>query len=408
MAIPLHHSRMSLHKGMLLANAGLLSSIVVGLLSVVSPCHTSAQEASSSSVTRVLGTVKSISGSTITLSTDSGMEVTVQLQEGARLLRVEPGEKDLKNAAPLELHDIQVGDRLLVRGKNSADGKSLLAASVIAMKKADIAQKKARDTEEWQKHGVGGLVSSVDPSSNTIAVTTSALGNTKSVNVHVSKETVLRRYAPGSVKFDDAKPAPLSEIKPGDQIRARGTRTADGAELSADEIVSGSFRNIAGTILSIDSAAATITVTDLASKKAVAVKITADSQLRKLPPPMAQRIAGRLKGPQADSSAPAAPAAQKSAPQQGGSEGPSARGGPGQSGPSDLQQALSRMPAATLADLNKGDAVMIVATSAGENAAVTAITLLAGVEPILEASPKGGASILSPWSLNTGGGDAGP
>jgi hypothetical protein len=65
------------------------------------------------------------------------------------------------------------------------------------------------------------------------------------------------------------------------------------------------------------------------------------------------------------------------------------------------------MPAATLADLQKGDAVMVVATEGGPNATSTVITLLGGVEPILEASPQSGAStILSPWSLSSGGGEA--
>jgi hypothetical protein len=66
------------------------------------------------------------------------------------------------------------------------------------------------------------------------------------------------------------------------------------------------------------------------------------------------------------------------------------------------------MPSATLADLQKGDAVMIVATPGASDGSVVAITLLAGVEPILQASPTGGQSILTPWSLSSApGGDAG-
>ena len=49
----------------------------------------------------------------------------------------------------------------------------------------------------------------------------------------------------------------------------------------------------------------------------------------------------------------------------------------------DLQQIISRMPAATISDLQKGDAVMLVGTEA-TSSEVTAITLLAGVEPILQ------------------------
>jgi len=362
-------------------------------------------------VTRSLGTVKAISGKSITLTTDAGSDISVLLQDGARLLRVEPGEKDLKNAAPFELRDLQPGDRVLVRGKMADDDKSLLAASLIAMKKMDIAQKQAHEREEWQRRGVGGLVSAVDPSSGTITITTTAAGTSKDVAIRASKNTVLRRYSPNSIKFDEAKAAPIGEIKAGDQLRARGTRSADGSELTADEVVSGSFRNIAGTIASIDSSAGTITVMDLTSKKSVVIKVTGESQLRKLPPPMAQRIAARLKGssgdgpPAAAGQRPAEPSATNGiAPTH--SAGRPDSGQPAQ-GPSDLQQALSRMPAASLSDLNKGDAVMIVATSGTQDGGATAITLLAGVEPILEASPNGGQSILSPWSLSSPGGDPG-
>jgi hypothetical protein len=368
------------------------------------------QASAQAAAARSLGTVKAISGKNLTLSTDAGAELHVIVQDGARLLRVEPGEKDLKNAAPLQLEDVQPGDRILVRGKMADEGKSLLAASIIAMKKLDIAQKQTREREEWQRHGVGGLVSTVDPSTGTIMLTTTTLGATKNLAVHISQNTVLRRYSPASTKFDDAKVAPVTEIRPGDQLRARGSRSADGTELTADEVVSGSFRNIAGTISSIDSSAGTITVNDLASKKTVTIKVSSASQIRKLPPPMAQRIAARLKGDAANSPSAASgetPRPSQQPPAANDSGGTRRGAGDSLQGSGDLQQILSRMPAATLADLNKGDAVMVVATPGTADGGVTAITLLAGVEPILEASPKG-QSILTPWSLSTGGEPATP
>ena len=85
--------------------------------------------------------------------------------------------------------------------------------------------------------------------------------------------------------------------------------------------------------------------------------------------------------------------------------GPSA-GGPGGNGPPDLQRTLSRLPNSKLADLQKGDAVMIVSTEGGDSDSVTAITLLAGVEPILTAAPnRSASSLLSPWSLGAPGGE---
>lgn len=358
-----------------------------------------------SAAAKSVGTIKTISGRTITLTADSGGEVTVVLEEGARLLRVEPGEKDLKQAAALDLQDLQPGDRILVRGQTAADGKSLLAISLIAMKKLDIAQKQAREREEWQRHGVGGLVSAVDLSTGTIAITTAALGANKTVAIHTSKDTALRRYAANSIKFDDAKTAPISEIKPGDQLRARGVRSADGAELTAQEVVSGSFRNIAGTISSINSSDGSITVLDLATKKPVAVKITAESQLRKLPPPMAQRIASRLKGaPPEAADSNARPRGTETPVTKNASQSSPGGGRDSSQGPTDLQQAISRIAPASLGDLNKGDAVMIVASSGAKEDETIAITLLAGVEPILE-SPKA-QSILTPWSLSSAGGEA--
>jgi hypothetical protein len=44
----------------------------------------------------------------------------------------------------------------------------------------------------------------------------------------------------------------------------------------------------------------------------------------------------------------------------------------------------------------------------GSDGTGTAIILLTGVEPILQAAPNAsGASILTPWSLGTPSGDAG-
>src|SRR5260370_23562880 len=126
------------------------------------------------------------------------------------------------------------------------------------------------------------------------------MGGNRDLAVQIAKGTIVGHYAPDSVKFDDAKPAPASQImaqiKAVDQLRARGTRNPDGSEVSAEEVVSGAFRNIAGSIKAIDPASNTMTVQDAISKSAVVVKVSSDSQMKKLPAEMAQRIAMRLKG----------------------------------------------------------------------------------------------------------------
>jgi hypothetical protein len=285
------------------------------------------------------------------------------------------------------------------------------------MKAEDIAQKQTQEREEWQRHGIGGLVKSVDAASGAITISTLTANGPKDVVIHTDKDTVLRRYAPGSVKFDEAKAAPIAEIQSGDQLRARGTRSADGSEFTAAEIVSGSFRNIGGTVTAVNASAGTLTVNDIATKKQVELKIAPDSQMRKLPQAMAQRIAARLKGDASSANgATGVPGGgtqptPANAPAAGGpgGNGSGGTGGPrGAGGGGDIQQFLSRLPTSSLSDFLKGDVVMVVATAAQAGGQPTVITMLGGVDPILQSSSQAqAASILTPWSLNQGGAAAG-
>jgi len=68
----------------------------------------------------------------------------------------------------------------------------------------------------------------------------------------------------------------------------------------------------------------------------------------------------------------------------------------------DMEQVLQRAPAIKLADLQKGEALMMVSTEGASD--VTAIKVLAGVEPLLE-SPEASRNLLANWSMG-GGADA--
>jgi hypothetical protein len=402
-----------------------------------------APSAPATSVMKPVGTVKSINGNQITLQPDSGTEVNILIQDSTRILRTAPGQTSLKDATPMTLQELQVGDRMLIRGTASDDGKSVVAISAVVMKQSDVAARQQQQREDWQKRGVGGLVKSIDPNTGIIQLSVTSFAATKNITVNTSKSTVIRRYSPDSVKFDDAKPGTLAQINAGDQLRARGTHSPDGTSLDAEEVVSGTFRNIAGTVSSTDPGQNTISVMDLITKKPLVVKITPDSQLRQLPAMFAQRIAMRLKGGPGDqpngespnggspngaanngmrtNSPPAgagsagqgpgtrSPGGYSGGGYQGGAGGYSGGGANRSGGPPDFQQMLSRLPAVTLADLHKGDAVMIVATEGSGTSSPAAITLLSGVEPILTASPNSGraATLLSPWNLgSSAGGDA--
>src|SRR6266702_1763696 len=274
---------------------------------------------------RQLGTVKAISGNSLTLTTDAGQQGAVGVADAARILQLAPGSTDLKSAQAITLADIAVGDRVLVTGKAGDDAGSLTASRVILMKSGDIAQKNEAEKADWQKRGSGGLVSVVD----------------------------------------------------------------------------------VGT--------GTLTVKDLATKRTMTVKVTANSDVRKLPAQAAAMFAARAKGgalaadanggAQSPGAGQAGAGARRGPGDMGPGPGAGGPGGMGRSAGMDLSQMLARLPNETIGDLKVGDAVMIVASQTEPGTAtVTAVTVLAGVEPILAATPSGApAMTLSPWSVGGGG-----
>src|SRR5271156_3677656 len=139
------------------------------------------------------------------------MPVTVR--DNARCLRIERGQKTLAGASPFSLSDLATGDRGMARGSANPDGTTLAATMLVAIKGADIAQKQEKEREDWQKRGTGGLVKSVDPAAKAVTVSTGA-GGTRMITIHATPATIVRRYAPGSVKFDQAVKGTLAEIKP--------------------------------------------------------------------------------------------------------------------------------------------------------------------------------------------------
>jgi hypothetical protein len=386
----------------------ILGSLVLigGLTGVVPPtaCSILAQQtnAQPATVSHVVGSVVSVKGQSLTVKPDSGPPTTVTVADSARVMETTPGAKTIAGAKPIHLTDLAVGDRVLVAIHPAADGSGSSASLVVAMREADIAKEHQAEEADWQRRGVGGIVKSVDAAAGTVTI----VHMNTTVTIHTTPKTVVRMYEPGSIKFSDTKVSSLDQMQPGDQLRARGNRSADGAELQADEIVAGNFRNIAGSVISTDPAANSLTVKDFKTKKPQVIHMNADSQLHKLDPKVAQAIAARL---QASSGHEGAGGQARASATPSTSPHPTkgqiaAEAGEGRGG-ENISQMLQRAPTILLPDLHRGDAVMIVATQ-GAPGSLTACTLLAGVEPILDASA--GQSLFSAaWSLGGQGGGGG-
>lgn len=336
-----------------------------------------------------LGTIKTISGSMLTMATDKGLTVTVSVAAGAKIYQLPVGSTDLKTAKPGQLTDVAVGDRAMVTGKAGDTPDTLTAIRVILMKSSDIAQMQEQQQADWKARGTGGIVSTVDPATGTITIAS----GTKKLTIATTSKTAFKRFAGDSVKYQDAKPGKITDIQAKDQLQARGEKSADGLSMQAEEVISGSFENLSGELLTVDAAAGKITLKDLASKKILSVNVTANSEIKNMPAMAATRFAAQSNG------------GAQGGGRRGGGAAQDASGGDSsrRSAGADLSQMMTRFPAITLADLKKGDAVMIVASDpAAGSSAATAVTVLTGVDAILTANPNGGMDLS--MSLGGGGG----
>jgi len=340
---------------------------------------------------RAIGVVTKIQAVGFTLHTDAGPDVVVVLGEGVSFLRVPPGVTNLNSATKIALSDISVGDRVLVRGRASDDQKSIVATSVLAMTKSDLASAREVERSDWQRRGIRGTVQSVNPDTKEVAILaptgSPASGNaTHLVTVSLSSNAVLLRYAPDSVKFSDAKPSTFQQIKVGDQVRALGTKSEDGNRFAAEKLVSGAFRTFGATVVSVDAQSHTVNVTDVASGQPILVRTNGDSKLLRLPGAVAQQLA------KLNTTAQDGKSGDKTADQ-----------------PPDMEQVLGSVPVLDLAELKPGDSLMVVSTEGTKPSEVTAIDIFAGVEPIFAARPKDSKqAVLGPWSLGMNGGEGGP
>lgn len=351
-----------------------------------------------------VGEVTAIADNKISLQTTDGA-IDVVLSTSTAFKKVSAINPNLQQAAASSLTEVSVGDKLLVTGAVAADKKSVPAKNVFIMTKSDIAQRDVAERDAWRTRGVSGKVTAIDFSKQqvTIAARGGMAGTTNVVMTPKSGAKYLR-YASNSNKYSDAKASSLAEIKIGDEVRAIGDKSEDGATIQADQILSGAFKTVVGTITAIDTAKNEITIKEAQGGKTAIVALTGNSVLKKFPADMAMMMAGGGmrpggmgqpgqggQGGNVMMRPPQQPAGQTQG--QGGNAGmgqggmrPGGGMGGGMRGGRDLDAMLDRMPAISIADLKVGDAIGASSMEGNSADRYTAIKLVAGVEPFLAAA----------------------
>ena len=345
--------------------------------------------------TRIYGKVTEVNGPAgqMTVKTDAGSVVTVKLSEKTTYERMPPGETDRAKAVKITLTDITVGDGLYARGRVSEDRKSVPAQQVVIVSQSDIAKKQDKERAEWRQRGILGIISALNPASKEITITFRSMMGPLPVIIPVTDKLKMLRYAPDSIRFSDAKPSSLAELKVGDQLRALGQRSADGTHFTAEKVVTGSFRTVAGLVTAIDAATGEVKINDLQTRKPLTVVIKQDAVLRRFPQDMAMMMAmggGAGRGPGGPGAAGASPAngAQGNPSGQPGGRPQEPGAGPGNGpraggGGMNIQAMLEQLPTISLANLKVGDTIIVSSTTGTDPSRLTAITLVSGADTLL-------------------------
>jgi hypothetical protein len=348
--------------------------IAVGVCAVV---LSFAQTASKSFV----GTVAGFRPETaeVELKPDNAPAVVAKFTPETVAQRVAPGEKDLKKAETIKMTDVAVGDRVLA----TLEAGTVNLRRIVDMSLADIAKRNEADRLDWTRRGISGMVVSKNGADVTLKMRTMA-GEVQAV-VTVGEKTSFKRYAPDSVKFADAQDSKLADVGVGDQLRARGKKSEDGLKVTADDVVFGTFLTRAGSITAVNAETGEVTVKDMASGKPLLVKVTADSQLKKMPDMSA--MGGMMGGMMG-----------RGGPPSGGapSGGPPAGGGPGMMGRGGAMDISQMLP---------GQTIVVSSTKGAKSDQITAIMLLSNADMLIQmASANSGRGGRASGGMGGGGG----
>jgi hypothetical protein len=341
---------------------------------------------------RVIGVVSAVDSAAniLSIKTDAGDVYAISVSPEAKLLRLAPGEKDLSKAQAIQFTDIAVGDRVLAQGPVKDAEKTLAAVRIIDMSQADIAKKNQEEQADWHKRGTAGVVTLKDDATGQFSVRLPSIaGDGELVKIAVTPKTVLKRYAPDSVKYSDAKISTLAERGKGDQVRVLGNKDEASGAIQAEQVVSGSFVTMAATVISVDAAAGVIQAKNIESGKPVSIRITAETNLRRMPQtggmPGGMPGAGggqRPAGAPAQGGGTARAGAEPGAPGaawsggQGGPNGGARRGG-------DFSRFMEFMPKVSVDTLKPGETIVVASSKSTTPGEMTAITVLAGADGLV-------------------------
>lgn len=344
---------------------------------------------------RIVGEVMGVDAAAgrVTVRTDAGETLTVAIDDKTTYMRLPPGETTLDKAVTVTREDVRVGDRVLVPDASPSGGQTTAARRIILMGRTATGAQGERARDDGRR--LNGRVATIDAAKKQIAVLTRGRDGIQTVTLDAGGDVRILRFAPGTLRVSEARPSSFAELKIGDQLRATGARGSDGTRFTPEEIVAGSFTRVSGVVTSTDAARGEATIKSEQTGQSVTVTVGKNSTLKRLTSEFVETLeermqrAERREGRRASGES-GQQAGENRGERAGRRDGDGARGGgAGGRGGRSPQQMFESLPGVTLADLKKGDAVVVTATTGADDAHVTAISLVTGEADFMRRLQRG-------------------
>ncbi len=331
---------------------------------------------------RVVGVVTAVDQATnqITVKADSGETKAVVVSATSALLRMPPGETSSQKASKISLEQVVIGDRLFARGAVIGDGRTLDARQVVVSTTAATSAQTQPQQADPRGRPMAGRIARVDAGKKEITLQPRGREGVTPPIIVVSDSTRFFRYAPDSMDINHASRSSLSQMREGDQLRALGERSEDGTRFTATEIIAGSTTRTIGEVVSVDAARKELTLKNNEGQT-ITVAIGDRSSLRRVTPEVAATFAtrpGRGEGQQGRPNDRGERRERRERP--AGETGEARRAGEGRAGRGGrgFQEMLAGLPAISLSELKKGDAVFVSGSEGSDRSRMTAIMLITG------------------------------
>jgi hypothetical protein len=351
---------------------------------------------------RIVGEVTGVDAAAgrVQIRTDAGEAVTVAIDDKTAYMRLPPGETSMEKAVNVTREDVRVGDRVLVPDASPSGGDATPVRRIILMGRAQAGAQGERGRNDGRR--LGGRIAAIDTAKKQIAVLTRGRDGIETVTLDASGDVRILRFAPDTLRTSEARPSSLAELKVGDQVRATGAREPDSARFKPEEVIAGSFTRVFGVVSATSPERGEATIKNEQTGQTVTVAVGKNSTLKRLTPEFVETLEERMQRAERREQRRASGGQQ----QQGGDDNRGARAGrrdgerrgegeggrrgdSGGRGDRNPQQMFESLPAVALADLKKGDVVVVTASTGADDAHVTAISLVTGEGEVMRRLLRG-------------------